>query len=126
MFRGMSKFCISATVEFMEVEGTDDESVDSNDPVHFMEVKGTDHESVDIDDLVHFMEVEGTDHESDESDDPDVQQCAALAFTVVCEELGDLIIARLPVRDLSRTRSVCKYLRACTLQHNSSTLGKGK
>jgi hypothetical protein len=44
---------------------------------------------------------------------PDLQQRAAPAFdTVVCEELGDLIMARLPVRDLVRTRSVCKYLRA--------------
>jgi hypothetical protein len=65
------------------------------------------------------MEVEGTEHESVESDDRDVQQRAAPAFTVVCEELGDLIMARLPVRDLVRTRSVCKYLRACSLQLNS-------
>jgi hypothetical protein len=66
------------------------------------------------------MEVEGTDHETVESDDPDdVQQRAAPTFTVVCEELGDLIMARLPVRDLVRTRSVCKYLRARSLQHTS-------
>jgi hypothetical protein len=96
----MCKFSISATVQFMEVEGSDDESLESDDPVQFMEVEGTDHESV-------------------ESDDPDVQQRAAQAFNVVCEELGDLIMARLPVRDLLRTRSVCKYLRACSLQLNS-------
>ncbi len=70
MSRRMSKFCISATVQFMEVEGTE--------------------------------------HERVESDDPDVQQRVAPAFTVVCEELGDLIMARLPVQDLVRTRSVCK------------------
>jgi hypothetical protein len=106
-------------VQFIEVEETDDESVESDDPVQFMEVEQTDHESVESDDLVQFMEVEGTNHESVESDDPDVQQHAALAFTMVCEELGDLIMARLPVRDLVRTRSVYKYLRACSLQLNS-------
>jgi hypothetical protein len=121
----MSKFGISATVQFMEVEGTDDENVESDDPMQFMEVEGTDDESVESDDPVQFMEVEGTDHESVKSDDPDVQQRAAPAFTVVCEEVGDLIMARLPVRDLVRTRSVCKYLRACSLQLNSSTSGEG-
>ncbi|CAM6011752.1 unnamed protein product [Sphagnum balticum] len=116
----MCKSCISATLPFMEVEWTsDDESVESDDPVQLMDVEGTDHDSVESDDPVQFMEVEGTDHESVESDDPDVQQRAAAAFTVVCEELGDLIMARLPVRDLVRTRSVCKYLRACSLQLNS-------
>ncbi|CAK9198963.1 unnamed protein product [Sphagnum troendelagicum] len=60
------------------------------------------------------MEAERTDHGSVQSYDPDVQQrAAAAAFTVVCEEVGDLIIARLPVRDLVRTISVCKALRAC-------------
>ncbi len=85
-----------------------------------MEVEWTDDESVESYDTVQFMEVEGTDHESVESDDPDVQQRAARPFTVVCEELGDLIMARLPVRDLVRTRSVCKYLRTCSLQLNST------
>ncbi len=95
MSRGMSM------VQFREVEGSDDESVESDDPVQFMEVEGSGHESV-------------------ESDDPNVQQRAApAAFKVVCEELGDLIMARLPVRDHVRTRSVCKYLRACSLQLNS-------
>jgi hypothetical protein len=61
-----------------------------------------------------FMEAKRTDHGSVQSYDPDKQQrVAAPAFTVVCEEVGDLIIARLPVRDLVRTLSVCKALRAC-------------
>jgi hypothetical protein len=63
---------------------------------------------------VQFMEAERTDHGSVQSCDPDVQpRAAAPAFTVVCEEVGDLIIARLSVRDLVRTFSVCKALRAC-------------
>jgi hypothetical protein len=63
---------------------------------------------------VQFLEAERTDHGSIQSYDPDKQQRAATAaFTVVCEEVGDLIIAKLPVRDLVRTLSVCKALRAC-------------
>jgi hypothetical protein len=63
---------------------------------------------------VQFLEVKRIDHGSVQSYDPDVQQrVAATAFTVVCEEVSDLIIARLPVRDLVRTKSVCKALRAC-------------
>ncbi len=69
---------------------------------------------------VQFMEAERTDHGSVQSYDPDKQQRAgAAAFTVVCEEVGDLIIARLPVRDLVRTlSSVCKALR----EHAATTL----
>jgi hypothetical protein len=105
----------------MEVEGIDDENVDSNDLVQFMEIEGTNHESVESDDPVQFLEVEGTDHdhESVESVDPEVQERVAPVFTMVCAELGDLIMARLAVRDLVKTRSVCKYLRTCTLQYNS-------
>ncbi len=61
-----------------------------------------------------FMEADRTDHGSVQSYDPDKQQCvAAASFTVVCEEVGDLIITRLPMRDFVRTLSVCKALRAC-------------
>jgi hypothetical protein len=63
---------------------------------------------------VQFMEAERIDHGSVQSYDPDVQQrVTAAAFTVVCEEVGDLIFAKLPVRDLIKTISVCKALRAC-------------
>jgi len=63
---------------------------------------------------VQVMEAEPTDHGSVQSYDPDaLQRAAAAAFTVVCEEVGDLIIARLRVRDLIRTISVCKALKAC-------------
>jgi hypothetical protein len=60
------------------------------------------------------MEPEWTNHGSVQSYDPDVpQRVVAAAFTVVCEEVGDLIIVRLLVRDIIRTTSVCKALRAC-------------
>ncbi len=122
MSRCMCKSCISGTVQLMEFEWSDLESDDSDDAVQFMEVEGTDHDSVESNaDAVQFMEVEGTENESVESDDPNVQQSAAPAFAVVCEELGDLIMARLPVRDVVRTRSVCKYLRACSLQLSSKS-----
>ncbi len=68
---------------------------------------------------VQVMEAEQTDHGSVQSYDPDAQRhTAAAAFTVVCEEVGDLIIARLPVRDLIWTLSVCKALRAFGLDVN--------
>jgi hypothetical protein len=71
-------------------------------------------EFTNISATVQFMEAERTDHGSVQSYDPDEQQrVATAAFTVVCEEVGDLIIARLPVRDLVRTLRVCKALRAC-------------
>ncbi len=61
-----------------------------------------------------FMEAQRTDHGSVQSSDPHKQQrAAAAAFTVVCEQVGDLIISRLPVRELVRFLSVCKALRAC-------------
>jgi hypothetical protein len=61
-----------------------------------------------------FMEAERTNHGSVQSYDPDQQQRAATTvFTIVCEEISDLIITRLPVWDLVRTLSVCKALRAC-------------